>query len=362
MEKKIVATITYHRSDNFGSVLQAYALGEKLQQMGYEQFVIDYHKKEVGELYKILKPLNSKFNIVTDCYNLLHYSALRRRKERFEDFRRKYLRMSEGYTCKQALMENPPKADVYIVGSDQVWNTGIVDFDESYLLDFVKEGRKISYAASGIQKNSCSQRMLTQIQQFSAVSVRENAAKEVLKDAAVCIDPVLLLKKQDWEAICCPTNRKKNYMLCYFAGNVSAEFEQVTKELAQKLRLERVILMPEWRNLFRRGKNCYDAGPKEFVSLLRQAELICTNSFHGTAFSLMMNKPFLVGQAVPFADDRIATLLGATGLQEREIDPAAPKLPKEILDMDFSGANHALESLRQASEAWLYCAIEGGSV
>ena len=71
-DRKTVATITYHRSDNFGSVLQAYALGEKLRQMGYEHYVVDYRKKEVAEAYQILQPLNSKYNVITDCYRLLH--------------------------------------------------------------------------------------------------------------------------------------------------------------------------------------------------------------------------------------------------------------------------------------------------
>lgn len=359
MGKKTVATITYHRSDNFGSVLQAYALVEKLRQMGYEQYVIDYRKKEVKELYKILKPLTSKFNIVTDCYNLLHYSSLKRRQKRFEEFRQKHLRLSGRYENKQSLMDNPPKADCYIAGSDQVWNTGIVDFDESYFLDFVKEGRRIAYAASGIHTHSNTAAFREHLEKFGAVSVRENAAKGVLKEAAVCIDPVLLLKKQDWERFCASQNGEKPYMLCYFAGNVSAEFEHITKELARKHGFERVILMPEWRNLFRPGKKYYDAGPEEFVSLLQNATLVCTNSFHGTAFSVLMNRPFLVGQAVPFADDRIATLLGAVGLQGREIDPARPELPESVLAIDFSQANAALSKLRQASEQWLCQAIEG---
>lgn len=364
--KKTIATITYHRSDNFGSVLQAYALTEVLEQMGYSPFVIDYRKKEVARMYRILQPPVNKFNCITDCYHLLHYPALKRRQRRYEAFRRQWLPTGEVYTTKQALMAQPPKADAYITGSDQVWNTPIVDFDESYLLDFVKEGKKLSYAASGIRKDMDAAALApvrAAIGSFDGVSVRENIAKTRLEDlcpVTVCIDPVLLLQKQDWERVCVETNRKKPYMLCYFAGNVSAAFEAFTRQKAKQLGLERVILMPEWRNLFRPGTGCYDAGPAEFVSLIRDAALVCTNSFHGTAFSVLLNRPFLVGQAVPFADDRLGTFLSTVGLSEREIDPASDVCPEKLTQIDFAHANAVLETLRQRDMGWLRRHIEGG--
>lgn len=358
---KTVATITYHRSDNFGSVLQAYALGEKLRQMGFEQFVIDYRKPEVAQLYRILKPMNSPFNIVTDAYHLLHYGQLKRRKNRYEQFRRKWLRLSPVYDSKAALMAAPPAADVYITGSDQVWHTGIVDFDDSYLLDFVKEGRKLSYAASGINQNTTEHRIQhirQRIGDFDAVSVRENIGLQRLgPQASVRIDPVLLLEQKDWAKLCTAPKREKPYMFCYFAGMVSESFEQFTRKTAKDLGLERIVIMPQWRNLFRPGKCCYDAGPEEFVSLLTNAALVCTDSFHGTAFSVLMNKPFIVGQAEPFHDDRLATFLGNVGLREREIDPANPVVP-ELLQVDFTQSNQVLAQLRQRDSQWLKEAIE----
>lgn len=359
---KTVATITYHRSDNFGSVLQAYALGEKLRQMGYEQYNIDYRKKEVAQLYRILQPVKSKFQLVTNGYHLLHYGALRRRQEKYEVFRQKWLRLSPVYDSREALLAAPPEADAYIVGSDQVWHTGIVDFDESYLLDFVKQGRKLSYAASGIKQDTPEEGiglLQKHIRSFDAVSVRENIARQRLGMGTVCADPVLLLQKQDWQKLCTAEKRKKPYMLCYFAGMVAEGFEQLTRRIAKERGLERVILMPQWRNLFRPGTNAYDAGPEDFVSLIAGADMVCTNSFHGTAFSLLLNKPFLVGQYTPFADDRLATLLGTVGMADREVDPHAPVLPEKLTDCDFSYVNTQLEKLREESTQWLHNAIEG---
>ena len=362
-DRKTVATITYHRSDNFGSVLQAYALGEKLWQMGYEHYVVDYRKKEVAEAYQILQPLNSKYNVITDCYRLLHYPALKRRKENYEKFRQQRLRLSGVYKDKRALMETPPKADVYITGSDQVWHTGILDFDGSYLLDFVKEGKKISYAASGIKEHTDEADIdfiRAETANFDAVSVREQVAADKLGGGVpVVIDPVLLLEKADWEKLFVSIKRRKPYMLCYFAGVVSQDFEIFTRKKAKQMGLERVILMPEWRNLFRPGTNCYDAGPADFVSLLAGADMVCTNSFHGTAFSVLLNKPFILGQAEPFSDDRIATFLGAVGLTDREIDPGKMEFSAVTNQIDFTAANEVLAQLRQRDTEWLRQAIEG---
>ena len=357
---KTVATITYHRSDNFGSVLQAYALGERLHQMGYRQFVVDYRKPEVAALYRIFKPMNSAFNVITDGYHLLHYGALRRRKKRYEQFRQNRLRLSPVYRSKTALMEAPPAADAYITGSDQVWHTGILDFDDSYLLDFVQAGRKISYAASGIKKDTPEegiQHLRRKTASFDALSVRENIACQRLgQGASVRIDPELLLEKEDWAKLCTMPQRKKPYMFCYFAGMVSPEFEQFTRNTARDLGLERILIMPQWRNFFRPGVRVYDAGPEEFVSLLAGAALVCTDSFHGTAFSVLMNKPFIVGQVEPFADDRLSTFLGTVGLKEREIDPADPVVP-ELLQVDFTQSNQVLAQLRRRDSQWLQEAI-----
>lgn len=355
---KRVAVITYHRSDNFGSVLQCYALLKKLQQMGYDAKVIDYRKAEVEEMYQVMHKPTSRYLLLTDIYHLLHYRKLKKRHQRFENFRNKYFDLTEIYSSKEILTLYPPEAEVFITGSDQVWNTKISDFDESYLLSFVKNGRKVAYAASGVASlNEIDIASLkTAIANFDAVSLRENKAVQLLGEYEVVIDPVLLLKKEDWEDLCIPQYRKKPYMLCYFSGGVSSEFENYTKTKAKEMGLERIVLMPEWRNLFRSGNYIYDSGPVEFISLIREAELICTNSFHGTAFSVILNKPFIVGQHIPFSDDRIASLLGWLGLSEREIDPTSPKFLSEL---DYKPVNEKMAIRRREDIQWLKNAIEG---
>ncbi len=361
---KKVATVTFHRSDNFGSVLQAYALGEKLAKMGYDQFIVDYRKPEVADMYRILKKPTNKFLLITDVYNLLYYRKLKKRQKRFEKFRNDFFRSSNVYNTKEELLQSPPMADVYICGSDQIWNTSILDFDDTYLLNFVKSGRKISYAASGIKKTHADEaieQVAKAISSFDGVTVRETyTAKRLGIDYSnVVLDPVLLLTGNDWDKVCSDIKVDKNYMLCYFAGNVSFEFEQFTKEYAEKNGLERILLMPEWRNIKRSGKKSYDAGPCEFLSLIKNADIVCTDSFHGTAFSILFNKPFIVGQHNPFSDERIGTILSFLNLSDMEIDPVHPNVSERLYSIDYDIVNYTLENERKRCTDILQNMIEG---
>ena len=138
--------LTYHDSDNFGSVLQAYALSRYLATQGINVRVIDFRKEEVAQLYRIFQPMNSRFNILTNGYKLMYLSALKRGKVAFENFRKKQLPLSD---CRSEQAEQIPirDYDCYITGSDQVWNIKICDFDPVYMLRGIGN-RKVSYAAS----------------------------------------------------------------------------------------------------------------------------------------------------------------------------------------------------------------------
>ena len=332
--------------------------------MGYSQYVVDYRKPEVADMYKILKKPTNKFLLISDIYNLLYYRKLKKRKILFEEFRDNHLRTSRVYKCKAELEEDPPMADAYICGSDQIWNTYIEDFDNTYLLDFVKAGRKISYAASGIKKlqdDTAIDLIKSQIKDFSGVTLRESYAanKLGLSYANVVLDPVLLLKKSDWSSLCSNVSVKKRYMLCYFAGNVSFDFEKFTKRFAAEHGLQRILLMPEWRNIARSGIKYYDAGPVEFLSLIKNADIVCTNSFHGTAFSVLFNKPFIVGQHMPFLDERLTTLLTLLDLRDMEIDPQKPLLSDRLFNVDYDKIDLIVEKERNRCADILRKMIEG---
>lgn len=318
---KKVGILTYHSSDNYGSVLQAYALRKYLSGF-YDAEIIDYRKSEVKSLYKIFKPMNSKFNIITNFYNGLYYKRLHKKKKAFETFRQRFLRLSKREINKKSELDDFVKDyDALICGSDQVWNFDIIDFDTSFLLDFPQfAGKKIAYAASMGPKKKSKERVAEfkeLFEDFDRVSVREEAAAEALsevleKPVERVIDPVFLLSKEEWKGLINETKIKEqneDYVFCYFPGGVSKSLEKFSQELAKKLNCKRVLVVSEWRNIFRPGKKMYDCSPVEFVSLIKNAKAVCTDSFHGTAFSIIMDTPLYVEMSGEKADARILNIV-----------------------------------------------------
>ncbi len=357
------AILTFHDSDNFGSVLQSYATSTFLNKNGIETEILDLRKPEVERLYSIFKPLNCKSNLAANVYNSLNYTALKKRKRVFEDFRKEYLPLSEKrYKGISDIEDTHPDYKAYVVGSDQVWNVGIVDFDMSYLLPFADGSKRIAYAASGLK--DCSEKdfqmMKPHLEKFDLITVRENRSVTVLKenadiDCVTVLDPVFLIDREDWTALAAFEIYNEPYMFCYFAGGVVEEFEKYTATLAKEMGVKRVLVMPEWKNFFRSGIRNYSSGPKEFLSLVANAQIVCTNSFHAAAFSVILNKPFVVGTNSLGCDERINTLLSHFDLSECEYDSEKkdyiPPTP------DFDRVNTVLFESRKRCERLLLDAL-----
>ena len=358
---KKIAIITYHFSDNFGSILQSYALQTAIQKEGYECDIIDYRKPEVKKLYQILKPNTSKYNIVMNIYSILYYMKLKKRKMRYEQFRTDKLKLTQTrFEYAQELNELNEQYDAFVCGSDQVWNTGIIDFDLSYVLHFATQ-KRVSYAAScgsKRQKEENIRLLIDDLNKFSHISVRESAAQDVLEkfvtqDITVDVDPVLLLERTRWEKLSTERLIKEKYILCYFPGGTPADGDKISAEYAKRNKCKRVILMPEWRNLFKKGIKEYAAGPIQFLNLIKNSEHVFTSSFHGTAFSIIFNKPFSVVSFNNNLDERIVTLLQVCNMENnmiRSID--------DITDCNFKIANEKIDKLRKQSITHLKLSLE----
>ena len=320
MDKKI-GILTYHDSDNYGSVLQAYALSHYVNSLGANCEIINYRKPEVKKLYNIWKRPTSRNAILTDIFQIPQYIKLKKRKENFEKFRKKYLPLSKTLYTKKEDLKNS-EYDLYIVGSDQVWNTNIVDFDSSYLLDFTNE-RKFAYAASfgsSIKNIDSFYPYKHLFEKFDKITVRESAGKKLCEDQLnlsvdlVC-DPVFLLSADEWRKLKAPNFINEDYIFCYFAGGVSTEMEKFSKNLALKHNCKRVIVTFDWHDWNKKDQiKSFESGPQEFISLLDSAKFVCTNSFHGTAFSIILNKKFFVDGI--HSDVRIKTLLAISNKED----------------------------------------------
>jgi len=215
---KKVGIITFHFADNFGAVLQAYALLRTLQGKNIHVEIINYIPQELREFYNIffdLKKSVISLGLVKTIKKLLvsvktlHTKTIKIKN--FEKFRNEHLSFSEYlYTTSEELLKKPPIYDVYVTGSDQIWNPDFfTKIGGSYFLDFaVKNADKVSYAASIAKpiESRYFEYYKNYLQSFNYISVRENTAKNELKniinkDVYIVLDPTLLLEKEDWEKI-----------------------------------------------------------------------------------------------------------------------------------------------------------------
>lgn len=296
-----IKIITYHAVLNYGAVLQAYALQRYLSNIGNEVAIIDFRRNEDEKAYNILKvPRNIKEGIKL-FLNLKYYQQLNSRKKRFTAFLQDNVALTNRYTCLQDFKKNPLQADLFISGSDQVWNcsNGIIP---EFFLDFdVDTAKRISYGASiGVDSIPEKYRKIVQqkLSRFDAISVREDDAQKILKteiglDAKVVCDPVLLLDRKVWELFIQPKAYiKEKYILCYSLLS-NEEVQRCINKVKSKLNYPVYIISGNGYVGLHGDNVIRNAGPIEFLNWIYYAEYVICCSFHGTVFSSIFNKNFV---------------------------------------------------------------------
>lgn len=338
----IIKTITCQKVYNYGASLQAFALQNYLEKEGHNVEIINFcpwYQRGRYELFYI-SPLNRSYKY-TKWFPPLRYliAPLRNwpilktyaRKYRFDSFDKHYLHLTKKiYYTSDDLRISPPESDIYIAGSDQIWNTDMENGREpAYYLDFGnKNVKRVSYAASfGINeiKSELKEFVKEKISNIDAVSVREATGIDILGrlgiNNAVCVvDPVFLLSSEEWGDIASSARQyefmKKKYILLYDFINDN-HIEQFAKYCAEQFDLP-IISINDYRDIPYANYNINNAGPLEFVSLIKQATIVISNSFHATAFSCIFNKDFytfpLKGQRNA---SRMIDLLSKIGMLER---------------------------------------------
>lgn len=326
--KMRIKTITCHDVYNLGASLQAYALCEYLRRQGHDVQIIDY-KPVYLRHYRLTGVPNPQFDkpIVRQAYQIaklpgrLYDRLTSRRKKVFDAFTAKYLPVTEKtYASNEALKTDSPEADVYIAGSDQIWNPVFQNGkDPAFFLDFVPEGkRRISYAASfAVEELSPENqsRMQPWLEKLDAISVRESSAVRILSELGLesihVMDPVFLLSREHWaEMAVLP--KEEAYILVYDFDR-SPVLEAMAKKLASETGRKIVSVFPMdgadavWKNM----------GPCEFLGAVQNAGIVLSNSFHATAFALIFQKEFYVLNRQEKINTRMRDLLGSVGLEER---------------------------------------------
>lgn len=377
---KKIGILTYHKSINYGSVLQAFALSKLLKRKGFEVEIIDYEPASYNSQYRIFEKTTSVHNVAANIRRLLIFDILWKQKTSFENFRKKYLPLSKKrFTAQNSASDFEDLYDVVICGSDQIWNVRAKDCDPIFFLPGAQKYKKIAYAASintaTYNEERCNETLCKDILDFKYISIREHSGAEKLaaflnsdKEIKVQPDPSLLQEKNTFEEIASGRIVKVPYIFMYCAN-----YQESTIRAAQKIseRLHKpvytVLVCRSATQISRlkkagiriiRDKN----RPEDFISYIMNADLVLSDSFHGTAFSIILEKTFysindfINGKFVN--DERICNILSELGILERyvkETDVEKINLNKEI---NYSVVTQKRMQFARAAVADLMNAIE----
>lgn len=325
-----IKTITCHDVYNHGASLQAYALQTYLESMGHDVEIIDYKPPYLSGHYNLWAVNNPVYDkpFIKQAYILAKLPARIRslkRKRAFDQFTQRYLKLTRRYNSYEELEANVPEADVYVAGSDQIWNTLFQNgCDKAFYLAFAPKGKiRMSYAASFATRDiSVKYRPFVEemLKSIDRVSVREKSSLTLLTilgrpDGVAVCDPVFLLNKEHWEQLASRTLLSdKPYLLTYDTEG-SALLKSIAKQIAFSKNLQ----------IFSIGVSCSSvsnrsfpyAGPLDFLQLIRDASYVVSNSFHATAFSIIFEKDFCVIHRTEDINERMNSLLADYGLSSR---------------------------------------------
>lgn len=371
--KKRIGIITMHKVWNVGSALQAYATQRSIENLGHSSELIDYkypnieHRAAQGNI-KEAKDLNI-MGLLRIIAQKMKRAITRPKVNLYKKFYNDFFKCSnKTYNTRSSLSENPPLYDIYMTGSDQVWNPKYIGYDTNYFLDFApKDKKRVSYASSFSSReipphlfNVYSQKLA----EYDYISVRESSALSIVKDmtgkaASLVCDPTLLLNNDDWMQIADTSIVKPQapYLLVYVLGyayNPYPEIYNYIERVNNELKLPIIYL----NAIPGRLKNKYKEikidnwGPVEFLYLVKNAKFIITDSFHGTAFALNLGTPFIsCVKSKNSSDSRMLDLLKTVKAEERAVTYNAND---EIIYSSLSDATTtAIEEYRTHSLSYL---------
>lgn len=374
-----IGIITFHCADNYGAVLQCYALKKYIEKMGENVEIINYAPYHLTSRYNIFptfKEVLGKIknkgiiytwkNIIFVCIK----TFLKRlnKKKKFKEFRFFYIGI-KSKKIKKITNRNCPDYDMYIAGSDQIWNPTSNRGDTTYYLDFVDDkSKKVSYAASigTFDIDEYKSVMAKYLQRFDFISIREELFRDLIenishKKVSVVLDPVFLLDLKDWDKLTGKIRRFSEKFIFMYLFNKDNDAIKLANKLSRKYNLPIVHFYYGTlrKKLEKDGKCFFFDGPLDFLWYIKHAEYIITNSFHCVAFSLIFKKEFY---SYFFTDrgSRIVDILKKLNLEERictgkEIDNIIEYTNK----INYDTIDNILLDLKQESYNYINKIIRG---
>lgn len=368
--------ITMHKVPNYGSHLQAYALQRAFEKMDVESEIIDYkypnefhlsRQKEAKETVSLKKKI---LRTIGFPYIIFIKIILLKQKFLFKRFERTYFKLSKAYNSPNELKTATLGYDLYVTGSDQVWNPRFAVGDSVFMCDFGNESvPRIAFGAS-IAVTKIPERMFAvyakSLKKYRAVGIRDKSSKEILeklsgKKVEIVCDPVFLLDKEEWLKLAEKSRLKlpEKYILVYiltYSFNPYPEILKIIVAVKEKYDIPIVFINSSLKMalIVKPKKNFFVVSTEDFLSLFANATFIITTSFHGTAFSLIFNRQFISLVNDDFhKDSRIVDLLELVGASSACCDKG--KISDfDITDIDYPLVKLKLDSYVGMSKKFLY--------
>lgn len=370
-----IGIITIHKSPSYGACLQSFALWKYISSEGVDCEIIDLHrpthidfKKSDRFLPMRQEHLTFKVKVLTELFKLkdrllakVHLSPLEKKYNQFNE----EIKYSKVYKGVDELYANPPSYDLYVTGSDQVWNPQQAYCIEPYFLTFVNNGgKKISYAASIGLKDLLSEekeKFAQWLESYDAIGVREKSAQELLtsfmnKPTTLVLDPTFLLDKESWLKESVLPAVDDSYILL-FSLFTPSNILNFAKRIAEESDKRLIILAPNRREIGNGGILVNDAGPREFLGYFYQADMVITDSFHGTVFSMIMEAGNFFSYIAPNnrRGSRIVDLLSLFQLEDHLLSPELKETAIELQShqIDLSILKERIKEERAKSISFL---------
>lgn len=360
-----IAVITMQGVYNYGSALQTFATQSYLESKGHIVEIIDYYPYRMrnygslSQLYRDAKPFH-KSVAKSAAAAFVKFWSFKKLEKAFAPFSRELIKKTRKFESNEDLMQNPPEADIYCTGSDQVWNDYLEGkFDTAYFLDFAPTGKKkIAYSAS-FGRDDIEPEELISVQellnQYSAISVREESglyslSKTCIPHKCCVLDPTFMLSGEEWRRIATDIPHK-GYVLVYKLHEDSIASEAAI-EIAKKMNKKVIRISNDYLKRIKGGMTVVAPEVRQFISYIANADMVVTDSFHATSFAINLNVPFVSIQWKMF-NDRIGTILRKTGLLDRSVSSIEDALKISDMPINFDVVNTALNKERKFTEEFL---------
>lgn len=367
---KKIGILTFHNSYNCGSMLETYAMLQMVKKFSDAQ-IINYSSKGQQELYSVFQKNNSLKKIIKNLLIFPHFKRVMLNNKKYEEFKNNFFQLSDVVNEERI---NDKNYYAVIAGSDQIWNVTIDDFNEVYLLGWVKNAKRIAYAPSFGAKNPMmyykdKEYFIKMLKKFDSLSIREKNGQYWIKNmininVPILLDPTLLLDSSDYDKLIDKSFNPKHKYIFFYSPSFNRKICKYVYKIAKKYKLE-VITWSTKSYYIKLIKQFgfilppYES-PSIYLNLIKNAELVITTSYHGTIFSTIYNKKFITVKngGMYGDDDRVITLLEQLNMMERLIPYEFDDNFDYLAPIDYSNYNKSIKALKEKSIKYLQKSLE----